>query len=204
VDELDQQTGRGQDGDNAVEKRVFARLLEVMGDPRLRGKILWVAASNRPDLIDPAIKRSGRLDYKIPVLPPQPEERLAILSAQCGRHSADSSVDMGQLPAEVCEELVAQTDGWTGAELEKLVLKALDLTDADGVDQPLSMDHLRTALTVIRPSTKSIASMTKLALAEVDDLTLLPSQYRSLYDNRQDTVDREAEELTQARGPRTL
>jgi hypothetical protein len=66
------------------------------------------------------------------------------------------------------------------------------------------MDHLRTALTVIRPATKSIASMTKLALAEVDDLTLLPSQYRGLYDNRQDTVDREAEELTQARGPRTL
>ena len=203
VDELDQQTGRGEGAGSDVEKRVFARLLEIMGDPQFRGKVLWVAASNRPDLIDPAIKRSGRLDYKIPVLPPQEEERPAILAAQMRRYGADAALDLQQLAAMELQELVTRTEGWTGAELEKLVLKALEVADEEGVDRPLTLDHLRAALAVIRPSTKNIEFMTTLALAEVDDLTLVPARYRGLYENRAKNVDRAAEDVTQ-RGPRTL
>ena len=205
IDELDQQTSRGESGGNEVEKRVFARLLEVMGDPQLRGKVVWVAASNRPDLIDAAIKRSGRLDYKIPVLAPDPEERLEILATQMHRHGAGSSLDWATLTTAERQELLTRTEGWTGAELEKLVLKLLDLAEEpDGTTPPLTFQHLCQALAVIRPSTKNVEFMTKLALAEVDDLTLLPAPYRNLYDNRAETVDKEAEEVVRARGPRSL
>lgn len=205
MDELDQQTSRGESGGNDVEKRVFARLLEVMGDPQWRGKVLWVAASNRPDLIDAAIKRSGRLDYKIPVLAPDPEERLEILATQVRRHGAGNPFDWAGLTAAQRQELLTQTEGWTGAELEKVILKMLDLAEEpDGTTPPLTFQHLCQALAVIRPSTKNIEFMTKLALAEVDDLTLLPTAYRTLYDNRAATVDKDAEEVARARGPRTL
>jgi len=203
IDELDQQTGRGEADDNKVEKRIFARLLEVMSDPQLRGKVVWIAASNRPDLIDPAIKRSGRLDYKIPVLPPEPEERLAILQTQLRRYDV-TTMDLGQLDAPTRGELLRHTDGWTGAELEKVVLKALDLAEDNGEDRAVTLDDMREALTLLRPSTKNIELMTKLALAEVDDLTLVPARYRSLFNDRAEAVDRPAEEVVQARGPRSL
>ena len=193
----------GEADDNKVEKRIFARLLEVMSDPQLRGKVVWIAASNRPDLIDPAIKRSGRLDYKIPVLPPEPEERLAILQTQLRRYDV-TTIHLGQLDAPTRGELLRHTEGWTGAELEKVVLKALDLAEDNGEDRAVTLDDLRAALTLLRPSTKNIELMTKLALAEVDDLTLVPARYRSLFNDRAEAVDRPAEEVVQARGPRSL
>ena len=203
IDELDQQTGRGENDDNKVKKRIFARLLEVMSDPQLRGKVVWIAASNRPDLIDPAIKRSGRLDYKIPILPPEPEERLAIVQTHLRRYEV-TSIDLGQLDAPTRGELLRHTEGWTGAELEKVVLKALELAEDNGEDRAVTLDDLREALTLLRPSTKNIEIMTKLALAEVDDLTLVPARYRSLFNDRAEAVDRPAEEVVQARGPRSL
>lgn len=203
IDELDQQTGRGEAADNKVEKRIFARLLEVMSDPQLRGKVVWIAASNRPDLIDPAVKRSGRLDYKIPVLPPEPDERLAILQTQLQRYEV-TTIDLGQLDASTRGELLRHTEGWTGAELEKVVLKALDLAEDNGEDRAVTIEDMREALTLLRPSTKNIELMTKLALAEVDDLTLVPARYRSLFHDRAAAVDRPAEEVVQTRGPRSL
>ncbi len=203
IDELDQQTGRGETDDNKVEKRIFARLLEVMSDPQLRGKVVWIAASNRPDLIDPAVKRSGRLDYKIPVLPPEPDERLAILQTQLRRYEV-TTIDLGQLDASTRGELLRHTEGWTGAELEKVVLKALDLAEDNGEDRAVTIADMREALALLRPSTKNIELMTKLALAEVDDLTLVPARYRSLFNDRAAAVDRPAEEVVQTRGPRSL
>jgi hypothetical protein len=63
---------------------------------------------------------------------------------------------------------------------------------------------MREALALLRPSTKNIELMTKLALAEVDDLTLVPARYRSLFNDRAAAVDRPAEEVVQTRGPRSL
>ncbi len=79
IDEIDQAVSRGESGDNGVSNRVFKRLMEVMSDTTLRGKVLWVVASNRPDLLDAALLRPGRLDKKIPILPPDAQERVSIL-----------------------------------------------------------------------------------------------------------------------------
>ncbi|MDP3947226.1 MAG: ATP-binding protein, partial [bacterium] len=83
VDEVDQQfQARGGIGDNTgVNQRMQGTLFEFMSNTAYRGKVLWIAASNRPDLLDPAMKREGRFDEKIPFFPPNAEERAAIVPA---------------------------------------------------------------------------------------------------------------------------
>lgn len=84
VDEIDQeyQSRSGGPGDNTgVNNRLQRRLFEFMSDTTLRGKVVWLAASNRPDLLDPAMLREGRYDERIPFFPPNAEERAKIFIA---------------------------------------------------------------------------------------------------------------------------
>lgn len=84
VDEIDQQfqsRSNTFNGDSGVSSRMQGRIFEFMSDTNLRGKVLWIAASNRPDLLDPAMMREGRFDDKIPFFPPVPEDRAKILEA---------------------------------------------------------------------------------------------------------------------------
>jgi SpoVK/Ycf46/Vps4 family AAA+-type ATPase len=75
VDEIDQAIGRrdtGQNGDSGVSARMFARLLEELSNSENRGRILWIAATNRPDLLDDALLR--RFDRVVPLLIPDLSE----------------------------------------------------------------------------------------------------------------------------------
>jgi SpoVK/Ycf46/Vps4 family AAA+-type ATPase len=78
MDEIDQALRRGESGDSGVSNRVFKRLIEAMSDTSLRGHVLYVGATNRPDLLDTAMLRPGRLDKKIPILAPDANERATI------------------------------------------------------------------------------------------------------------------------------
>lgn len=172
VDEIDQVFQRGNgDGGGGVQQRLFARLLDFMAQPQHRGKIVFVAATNRPDLIDPALKRPGRFDRKIPMLPPGWAERVSILSALQGRY---------QIPGEVdWSEAAKRTEGYTGAELESLVLKAFEVAEEGGAPG-LTEEAVLEAMAKIRPSTTAVAFMADLAILETDDLDLLPPEYREL------------------------
>ena len=68
VDEADQSLGRrnAESGDSGVGGRVYGMFAEEMSNTRNRGKILWILASSRPDLIEVDLKRPGRVDVKIP------------------------------------------------------------------------------------------------------------------------------------------
>ncbi len=107
TDEVDQQVGgdRGANrtgGDSGVSERLFGRILEFFGDARVRGRVLWVATTNRPDLLDLALR--DRFSVKIPFLHPTQRERAELLphlAAQVNRaFSADVDCrTIARLPA---------------------------------------------------------------------------------------------------------
>src|SRR6185295_5007434 len=73
VDEADQAAGKRESGDSdgGLSGRVYSMLAKEMSDTRNRGKIIWVFATSRPDLVEVDLKRPGRLDVHIPLFPPQ-------------------------------------------------------------------------------------------------------------------------------------
>jgi hypothetical protein len=87
IDEADQALGkRNVDGDSGVGGRVYSMMAKEMSDSSKRGKIVWILASSRPDLIEVDLKRPGRVDVKIPLFPTAtPEEGFSLLRALCKR-----------------------------------------------------------------------------------------------------------------------
>lgn len=182
IDEIDQiGLSRSGSGDSGVSNRIFKRLLEYMSDTRRRGKVVFVGITNRPDLLDPALKRPGRFDRKVPVLPPGPEERKEVFRAVCRKYGIRFCVGM--------DAFVSATEGWTGAEIEALVLKAAEYMEDSG-GEALSDEHLRKALTTYVPTTRDVQQQIKLALAECNDLDVVPPEYRHLIEERHKKEER--------------
>ncbi len=92
VDEADQALGRRESGggDSGLSGRLYSMVAQEMSDSSNRGKVMWVLASSRPDLIEVDLKRPGRVDVKVPILPTAtPEEGAALLSALLRRMELD-------------------------------------------------------------------------------------------------------------------
>ena len=170
IDEIDQSLpGRSSGGgDSGVGGRVFGRFLDFLSDPDHRGRIVTLAASNRPDKLDAALRRPGRFDKKIPFLVPDEAERAGILAVLASRHGLGLG---GGTPAATA----AATEGWTGAELEGLVQKAIELAEDEGLG---GEEALTRALGSIRRSTADVEFLTAIAIAECNDTDLLPPRLR--------------------------
>ncbi|XP_064539889.1 nuclear valosin-containing protein-like [Drosophila montana] len=108
----------GGDGNNSGTRIVNQLLTEMDGVEERKG-VYVLAATNRPDIIDPAILRPGRLDTILYVGLPQEQERVDILKATTKDGKRPVLADDVNL-----EELAAQTDGYTGADLAGLVKQA--------------------------------------------------------------------------------
>lgn len=181
IDEIDQILQRGSGSDSGVQQRLFARMLDFMSNPHNRGRIVFVAATNRPDLMDPALKRPGRFDRKIPFLLPGWAQRVAILQALHQRYQMGGSPDW--------EAAAKRTDGYTGAELESVVLKAWELAEDKGRGE-VTQAEIEAALERIRPSTAQVEFMTDLAVLECDDKDVLPPEFRDRLDDRKALEER--------------
>lgn len=162
VDEADQILGKrvedlGRGDASRSEARVFGRLLEFMGDEKNRGKVMWVAATNRPDSLDPAMLR--RFDRRFPVLLPyEPKERESILEAfvKNGIPSLKYAEDVD------LQELAEKMSGFTGSEMEQVVIDAMALDPGSegeagepkmgGREVTVTQDMLRQALKAFVPS----------------------------------------------------
>jgi len=167
LDEIDQGISRGE-GDSGASNRVFQQLLQFMSDKNNRGRIVVMAATNRPDLMDAALKRAGRFDNKIPFLLPTAPGRAAIFNVMARRYGLQVTVDE-------TSAIIEATNGWTGAEIETCVIKAWQLTQ----DEALAPETaLTAAASRLRPTTADIESMTALALAECNDDDLLPPGFQ--------------------------
>jgi len=175
IDEIDTKLRRpsgGQDG-SGVEGNIFGMMLEFLGDQSHRGQIVLVAATNRPDRIDAALKRPGRIDLKVPLLPPDgPDERAAVLASLLERHGLESIDPDGLLAVG------RETDNtWTQAELEELVLTARRGVRLRGRTTEAA---IWAALDEMVPSTEDIALHTELAVRTSSNRMLVPARWRSL------------------------
>jgi len=107
---------RGSGYDSHVTERVVSQLLtELDGLVELKDVVV-LAATNRPDLVDPSLLRPGRFDRLIHIPMPRPEARLAILRIYLSRMPLAGDVS--------AEELVDRTDSFTGADIETLCREA--------------------------------------------------------------------------------
>src|SRR5579884_1230318 len=111
VDELDQSdmSRRGTGSGNPVAANLFNAMLQFMSDETLRGKVVVIFASNRPDLIDPALLRFGRVDAIIPVLLPDEDARREIVLAQARSQRCEIDEDAVTL-------LSVQTEKYSAAD----------------------------------------------------------------------------------------
>jgi hypothetical protein len=98
IDEADQSLGKrdGGSGDSGLSGRLYSMIAQEMGDADNRGKVVWILASSRPDLIEVDLKRPGRVDVKIPLLPSTTvEESAALLKALLKRF--DLQLELAEL-----------------------------------------------------------------------------------------------------------
>jgi AAA+ superfamily predicted ATPase len=190
IDEIDQAVQRGGgSGGSQQDQRIFQRLLEFMADTQHRGEIVFLAATNRPDLMDAALRRPGRFDKKIPFLVPDEIERDNIFYVMTRRY-------LGQI-VRVSEETLKATEGWTGAEIEAAVVKAAEIIEDEGQEMTWA---IQSAVERLSPSTADIELMTYLAVQECNDRDLLPPKYQKMLDDRVALAEKVEQVQAQANG----
>ena len=107
---------RGMGIDTGVTERIVNQLLAEMDGIEKLENVVIIAATNRPDILDPALLRPGRFDRLIYVPPPDKQARLEILKVHTRKVALDEDVSL--------EELAERTEGYTGADLAALVREA--------------------------------------------------------------------------------
>jgi len=112
IDELDAIAPKREDVMGEVERRVVSQLLTMMDGLKSRGKVIVLAATNRVNAIDPALRRPGRFDREIEINVPSKKGRLAILKIHTRGMPFSKDVNLG--------EIASITHGFVGADLEAL------------------------------------------------------------------------------------
>jgi transitional endoplasmic reticulum ATPase len=115
-DEIDSLAPKRERVEGEVEKRVVAQLLALMDGLKSRGDVIVMAASNRPNAIDPALRRPGRFDREIAIGIPNEQARREILQIYARGMPLGEGVDLA--------DLAATTHGFTGADLNALCREA--------------------------------------------------------------------------------
>ncbi len=116
IDEIDAIAPKREEVTGEVERRVVSQLLSLMDGLKNRGKVIVIGATNRPNAIDPALRRPGRFDRELEISVPGKEGRLTILKIHTRNMPMDKKVNL--------DELSSITHGFVGADLEALTKEA--------------------------------------------------------------------------------
>ncbi len=158
IDAIATERGSGG-GDSNVGERVVSQLLTELDGLEELEDVVVIAASNRPDLIDRALLRPGRIERHIEVMAPDEDARRAILDIHTRDRPLSDDVDIG--------ELAAETDGYVGADLASLCreaataavrehVRATAAGEASAVGEiVLTRNHFELALEEVGPSSES-------------------------------------------------
>ncbi|AZH26219.1 CDC48 family AAA ATPase [Haloplanus aerogenes] len=145
-DELDSLApSRGNEVGNNVSERVVNQLLTELDGLEEMGNVMVIGATNRPDMIDPALIRSGRFDRLVFIGEPEQEGREQILKI----HTQNSPL----APDVSLREIAEITDGYVGSDLESIAREAamVALREDDAAEE-VEMRHFRQAMENVRPT----------------------------------------------------
>ena len=116
IDELDAIAPKREETNGEVERRTVAQLLTLMDGLKSRGQVVVIGATNRPDSLDPALRRPGRFDREIEIGVPDTEERKEVLEIHTRNMPLSEDVDL--------DKIANTTHGFVGADLESLCKEA--------------------------------------------------------------------------------
>ena len=116
IDEIDAIAPKREEAYGDVEKRVVAQILALMDGLNDRGNVIVLGATNRPDSVDPALRRPGRFDREFEISVPNEEGRLEILEIHSRGMPISDDVDLKELSLEL--------HGYTGADIKSLCREA--------------------------------------------------------------------------------
>jgi len=161
IDEIDAIAPKREDVQGEVERRVVSQLLTMMDGLKSRGKVVVIGATNRPNSLDPALRRPGRFDREVEINVPDKDGRLAIVKIHTRNMPLAKDVDL--------QKLAGVTHGFVGADINAMakeaamsvlrkVLPKLNLKEEEMIpeevlkDLIVSNDDFEEALKVVRPS----------------------------------------------------
>ncbi|CAO3596379.1 unnamed protein product [Absidia cylindrospora] len=160
IDEIDAIAPKREKTNGEVERRVVSQLLTLMDGMKARSNVVVIAATNRPNSIDPALRRFGRFDREVDIGIPDPTGRLEILRIHTKNMKLDDDVDL--------EQIASETHGYVGADMASLCSEAamqqirekMDLIDLEEetIDTEVldslavTMENFRYSLGVSNPS----------------------------------------------------
>lgn len=174
IDEADQTLGRRESGgsDNGLSGRLYSMIAQEMADTANRGRVLWLLASSRPDLIEVDLKRPGRVDVKVPLLPTAtPAESSLLIAALAKRYGLQIQ------PAELQQLESRMPTLLTPGAAEALVVKAYRHSRTQNASAAVALEACLTGYQNPVPADVLEFQM-RIAIREATDLAFVPPAFR--------------------------
>jgi transitional endoplasmic reticulum ATPase len=160
-------TRGGSFGDSHVTERVISQLLTELDGLEILTNVIVIAATNRPDIIDPALLRPGRFDRLLYVSPPDKDSRIQIIKIHTEKKPLSENVNL--------QELAADMEGYTGADIASVASTAVMLAlrehiskyrdpkeaEKNAKELKIAMQNFRDAMKKIRPLSTQELNMYK-------------------------------------------
>lgn len=180
IDEIDSIAPKRDKAGGEVERRIVSQLLTLMDGIKPTSNVIVIACTNRPNVIDPALRRFGRFDRELDIGVPDDAGRLEILRIKTRNMKVAKDCDL--------EQIAKDTHGYVGADIAQLCMEAafqsirekmhLIDVDAEKIDAEIldsieiNIDHFRHALSVTNPSAlrENVVEVPNVSWADVGGL----------------------------------
>jgi ATPase family associated with various cellular activities (AAA) len=174
VDEADQTLGRRDSGisDSGLSGRLYSMIAQEMADTGNRGNVVWILGSSRPDLIEVDLKRPGRIDLKVPILPTATREQSSgLIAALAKRYELTIAPHEIEAMIPLCPVML------TPGAAEALVVKAYRMCRTEGVAAAAALARCLSGYQSAIPQ-DALELQMRLAIQEATDLVFVAEELR--------------------------